>query len=68
MVNEIDKDAKGIVSFPTFLQLMTKKYSDDNAEDEIRETFCVFDSVSLTDNVDDHKNYLISFAGRKRIY
>ena len=47
MVNDIDKDAKGIVSFPTFLQLMTKKYSDDNAEDEIRETFRVFDTVSI---------------------
>ena len=47
MVNEIDKDAKGIVSFPTFLQMMAKKYLDDNAEDEIRETFRVFDSVSI---------------------
>ena len=47
MVNEIDKDAKGIIKFPEYLYMMAKKYSDDNAEDEIRETFCVFDSVSL---------------------
>ena len=46
MVNEIDKDAKGIIKFPEYLQMMAKKFSDDNAEDEIRETFCVFDSVS----------------------
>ena len=45
MVNEIDKDAKGIIKFPEYLYMMARKYSDDNAEDEIRETFCVFDSV-----------------------
>ena len=38
MVNEIDKDAKGIIKFPEYLYMMAKKYSDDNAEDEIRET------------------------------
>ena len=72
MVNEIDKDAKGIIKFPEYLAMMAKKYSDDNAEDEIRETFCVFDSVSqaydLTANLKQHKNYFTSFAGRKRIY
>ena len=48
MVNEIDKDAKGVIKFPEYLYMMAKKYSEDNAEDEIRETFCVFDSVSKT--------------------
>ena len=46
MVNEVDSDATGELHFPNFLQLMRKKYSDNNAEDEIREAFRVFDSVS----------------------
>ena len=44
MVNEIDSDASGYLQFPAFLNLMAKKYSDNNAEDEIREAFRVFDS------------------------
>ncbi len=44
MVNEIDSDASGYLQFPAFLTLMAKKYSDNNAEDEIREAFLVFDS------------------------
>ena len=46
MVNDVDSDATGELHFPNFLQLMRKKYSDNNAEDEIREAFRVFDSVS----------------------
>ena len=46
MVNEIDSDATGYIQFPVFLTLMAKKYSEKNAEDEIREAFRVFDSVS----------------------
>ena len=47
MVNDIDKDAKGIIKFPDYLYMMARKFSDDNAEDEIRETFKVFDTVSF---------------------
>ena len=46
MVNEVDKEATGYLQFPSFLSLMSKKYSDQNAEDEIREAFRVFDGVS----------------------
>jgi len=46
MVNEVDADASGSIMFPNFLTLMSKKYSENNAEDEIREAFRVFDSVS----------------------
>ena len=46
MVNEVDSDATGEVQFPNFLQLMARKFSENNAEDEIREAFRVFDSVS----------------------
>jgi len=43
MVNEVDKDATGTIKFPNFLDLMSIKFSDNNAEDEIREAFKVFD-------------------------
>jgi Ca2+-binding EF-hand superfamily protein len=46
MVNEVDADASGNIMFPDFLSLMAKKFSENNAEDEIREAFRVFDSVS----------------------
>lgn len=46
MVNQVDKDATGDIRFPNFLELMSQKFSDNNAEDEIREAFKVFDSVS----------------------
>ena len=42
----VDKNATGDVRFPNFLGLMSQKYSDNNAEDEIREAFKVFDNVS----------------------
>lgn len=44
MVNEVDNDASGNILFPNFLCLMSKKFSENNAEDEIREAFRVFDS------------------------
>jgi len=43
MINEVDKDGTGVVSFPSFLYVMAKKLSDEEAEDEIREAFKVFD-------------------------
>lgn len=46
MMNEVDSDASNNLIFPAFLALMAKRYSDSNAEDEIREAFRVFDSVS----------------------
>ena len=47
MVNEVDRDATGTIKFPNFLDLMSLKFSDNNAEDEIREAFKVFDGVSI---------------------
>ena len=46
MVNQVDKDATGDIKFPNFLGMMCQKFSDNNAEDEIREAFKVFDNVS----------------------
>ena len=45
MVIEVDKDGTGSVHFPDFLNMMALKISDQNAEDEIREAFKVFDGV-----------------------
>ena len=35
------------LQFPNFLGMMAKKFDEVNAEDEIREAFKVFDSVSI---------------------
>ena len=47
MVNEVDKDGTGSIGFPEFLAMMALKINDQNAEDEIREAFKVFDGVSI---------------------
>jgi len=43
MVNTVDKDGTGNIDFPEFLLMMTLKHNVENAEDEIREAFKVFD-------------------------
>merc|ERR1712228_83023 len=43
MVNQVDKDGTGSIDFPEFLMMMALKVDADNAEDEIREAFTVFD-------------------------
>jgi len=43
MVNLVDKDGTGSIDFPEFLAMMTIKHSEENAEDDIRQAFQVFD-------------------------
>jgi len=43
MVNQVDKDGTGSIDFPEFLVMMAFKADSENAEDEIREAFQVFD-------------------------
>ena len=45
MINDVDKDGTGLLNFPNFLFMMAKKENDEEAEDEIREAFKVFDGV-----------------------
>ena len=45
MINDVDSDGSGSIEFPEFLNMMAKKVSDLEAEDEIREAFRVFDRV-----------------------
>ena len=47
MINDVDKDGTGLLNFPNFLYMMAKKENDEEAEDEIREAFKVFDGVCL---------------------
>merc|ERR1719334_236145 len=43
MINQVDKDGTGNLDFPEFLMMMSFKADSENAEDEIREAFQVFD-------------------------
>ena len=45
MVNQVDKDGSGMIDFPEFLMMMAIKADYENAEDQIREAFQVFDGV-----------------------
>ena len=47
LVGQVDKDGTGSIDFPEFLQMMTLKYEEENAEDEIRTAFQVFDTVRM---------------------
>ena len=46
-MNQVDKDGTGSIDFPEFLMMMSLKADAENAEDEIREAFQVFDGVSI---------------------
>ena len=59
MVNDVDKDGTGSIDFPQFLSMMALKINDQNAEDEIREAFKVFDGVSI-----DNQKFFFSFMVR----
>ena len=45
MINQVNKDGTGSLDFPEFLMMMCLKADSENAEDEIREAFQVFDGV-----------------------
>ena len=47
MINEGDSNGKGTFEFPAFLKMMARIISDLKAEDDIREAFQFFDSVSF---------------------
>ena len=54
MVNQVDKDGTGSIDFPEFLMMMALKADSENAEDEIREAFQVFDGVTPLINLIIH--------------
>ena len=41
----LDKDGTGSIDFPEFLTMMSLKINEENAEEELREAFRVFDGV-----------------------
>ena len=67
MVNLVDKDGSGMIDFPEFLMMMALKADYENAEDQIREAFQVFDGV--TPSAVSINNPLISLSqGRQWLY
>ena len=59
MINQVDTDGTGSLDFPEFLMMMCLKSDRENAEDEIREAFQVFDGVIIIVNMYG-RDYLIS--------
>ena len=43
MINEVDQDCSGLISFPQFLTLMARKMQDTDAEEVLKEVFRVLD-------------------------
>ncbi|XP_072461729.1 calmodulin-like [Notamacropus eugenii] len=43
MINEVGANGKGTIDFPEFLIMMARKMRDTDREEEIRETFHVFE-------------------------
>ena len=43
MINEVDSDGNGTIDFAEFLTMMASKMKDADSDEEIRETFKVFD-------------------------
>ena len=43
MLNEVDSDENGVVDFPEFLTMMARNIRDSDPEEQIRESFKVFD-------------------------
>ena len=50
MISQVDKVGTGSLDFPKFLTMMCLKADAENAEDEIREAFQVFDGVFVCTN------------------
>ena len=48
LINQVDRDGTGNVDFPEFLAMMCIKTDQEDAEDQIREAFQVFDGVIFT--------------------
>ncbi|MED6212169.1 hypothetical protein PIB30_080610 [Stylosanthes scabra] len=49
MITEVDADGNGTIEFDEFLNLMAKKIKDtDDAEEELKEAFKVFERSSIT--------------------
>merc|ERR1712072_802649 len=43
MINEVDADGNGVIDFPEFLSLVSRKMKDTDTEEELVEAFRVFD-------------------------
>jgi calmodulin len=43
MINEVDADGNGTIDFPDFVILMARKIKKEDSEEDLIETFKVFD-------------------------
>lgn len=43
IINEVDVDGSGTIDFDEFLQMMSRKYTEEDLESDIREAFRIFD-------------------------
>ena len=43
MINAVDSDGDGVIDFPEFLSMMTRKMSSSDSEGEMKEAFKAFD-------------------------
>lgn len=58
MIEEMDQDGNGLISFEEFLDMMTARISDKNTRDDIERVFKLFDS---------NRNGFISLDDMKRV-
>ena len=65
MINAVDADGSGTIDFPEFLKMMTNKVKDEDSEEEIRETFRVFDKDGNGFVSPDELRYVLSNIGEK---
>ena len=63
-MNQVDKDGTGSIDFPEFLMMMALKVDADNAEDEIREAFTVFDGVGSGSVHNSGNDFYSQYEGR----
>ena len=63
MVNMVDMDGTGDISFPEFLQIMAIKSDQENLEMQISEAFRTFDQVKCANLIIILKNILCRRTG-----
>ncbi len=64
-INEVDADGSGTIDFPEFLKMMSIKMKEEDSEEEIRETFRIFDKDGNGFVSPDEMRYVLGNIGEK---